>query len=92
MFVYELGCCGLESRRCQLTSDIAPILSKEFIDVQAAIECRFTLKRVGDMIIRSFFDTCFPAKPKILYLYKEMGNLSSTENIQRIQNQANVHH
>ena len=32
------------------TSDIAPVLSKEFIDIQATTECRFTLKRVRDMI------------------------------------------
>ena len=34
-----------------LTSDIAPFLSKEFLDIQATIECRFTLKHVCDMII-----------------------------------------
>ena len=33
------------------TSDIAPVLSKEFLDIQATIECRFTLKSVRDMII-----------------------------------------
>ena len=32
------------------TSDIAPVLSKEFLDTQATIECGFTLKRVHDMI------------------------------------------
>ena len=32
------------------TSDIAAILSKEFIDIQATVECRFTLKRISDMI------------------------------------------
>ena len=31
-------------------SDIAPVLSKEFLDIQAAIECRFTLTRPRDMI------------------------------------------
>ena len=31
------------------TSDFAPALSKEFLDVQATIECGFTLKRVRDM-------------------------------------------
>ena len=30
--------------------DIVPVLSKEFLDVQATLECRFTLKRVCDMI------------------------------------------
>ena len=28
-----------------------PVSSKEFLDIQAAIECRFTLKRVRDMRI-----------------------------------------
>ena len=32
------------------TSDIAPALRKEFLDIQATLECRFTLKRVFDMI------------------------------------------
>ena len=31
------------------TSDFAPALSKEFLDIQATIECGFTLKRVHDM-------------------------------------------
>ena len=34
-----------------LISDIAPVLNKEFLDIQATIECRFTLKLVRDMII-----------------------------------------
>ena len=33
------------------TSDITPVLSKEFLDLQATTEHRFTLKRVRDMII-----------------------------------------
>ena len=33
-----------------LTSDIAPVSSKEFLDIHATIECGFTLKRVRDMI------------------------------------------
>ena len=32
------------------TSDFAPASSKEFFDIQATIECGFTLKRVRDMI------------------------------------------
>ena len=31
------------------TSDFAPALSKEFLDIQATVECGFTLKRVLDM-------------------------------------------
>ena len=30
-------------------SDFAPASSKEFLDIQATIECGFTLKRVRDM-------------------------------------------
>ena len=33
------------------TSDIAPVLSKEFLNIQATVEYRFPLKRVCDMII-----------------------------------------
>ena len=32
------------------SSDFAPVSSKEFLDIQATIECRFTLERVRDMI------------------------------------------
>ena len=32
-----------------LPSDFAPASSKEFLDIQAIIECGFTLKRVRDM-------------------------------------------
>ena len=32
------------------TSDFASVSRKEFLDVQATIECGFTLKRVRDMI------------------------------------------
>ena len=34
----------------ELCCDIWPVLSKEFLDVQATLECRFTLKRVCGMI------------------------------------------
>ena len=37
------------------TSDIVPVSSKEFLDIQAAIGCGFTLKRVRD-IIRIYSD------------------------------------
>ena len=33
------------------TSDFAPALSKEFLDIQATIERGFTLKRIHDTII-----------------------------------------
>ena len=33
-----------------VTSDMAPVSSKEFFDVQANIECGFTLKVVPEMI------------------------------------------
>ena len=32
------------------TSDMAPVLSKEFLDIQDNIECGFILKRVGNII------------------------------------------
>ena len=32
------------------TSDIASVSSKEFLNIQATTECRFTLKRVRNMI------------------------------------------
>ena len=32
-----------------MTSDFAPASSKKFLDIQATIECGFTLKRVRDM-------------------------------------------
>ena len=45
---------------CRFPSDFAPASSKEFLDIQATIECGFTLKRVRDMIktyneVLSFF-------------------------------------
>ena len=33
------------------TSNIAPVLSKRLFDILATIECRFTLKRLREMII-----------------------------------------
>ena len=33
-----------------LTSDIAPVLSKEFLDIQATMECEVTLKRLDDLL------------------------------------------
>ena len=33
------------------TSDTTPASSKDFLDIQAAIECRLSLKHVRDMII-----------------------------------------
>ena len=54
-------CCEYLSVRCLSVvgsnpvavtspSDFAPASSKEFLDIQATIECGFTLKRVRDMI------------------------------------------
>ena len=36
-----------------------PASSKEFLDIQATIECGFTLKRVRDMIITYNLSCCF---------------------------------
>ena len=46
-FSYELSSCGFAVTS---TSDIAPVLIKEFLDTHATIECGFTLKYVRDMI------------------------------------------
>ena len=50
VFVYELSGCGFESSCSHLNLDFAPASSKDFLDIQGTIECRFTLKRVLDMI------------------------------------------
>ena len=50
VFFYEQSDCGFESRCCHLNSRYRT-LTKELLDTQLAIECRFTLKRVRDMII-----------------------------------------
>ena len=44
--------CHVRSNPVAVTSpsDFAPASSKEFLDIQATIECGFTLKRVRDMI------------------------------------------
>ena len=34
-----------------VTSGITPVSNNEFLDIQANVECKFTLKRVRDMII-----------------------------------------
>ena len=36
-----------------------PVSSREFLDIQASIECGFTLKRVHDMIKTYSFNTFF---------------------------------
>ena len=50
LFIYKLSGYGFEFSCSHLTSDFAPILSKDFLDIRATIECGFTLKRVRDMI------------------------------------------
>ena len=51
VFVYELSGCGFESSCSSLKfQNFAPASSKEFLDIQATIECGFTLKRVRGMI------------------------------------------
>ena len=44
------------------TSDLAPASSKKFLDIQGAIECGFTLKRVHDLtrIYSQLMNTLFP--------------------------------
>ena len=48
MFVYELSGCGFESSCSRL--NFATVSSKEFLGIQATIECGLTLKRVLDII------------------------------------------
>ena len=36
---------------------MAPVSSKEFLDVQATIECRFTMKRMRDIVQISIHNT-----------------------------------
>ena len=59
VFVYKLSACGFESRCCHLKFRNPTISSKEFLDIQATIECRFTLRRVRDMITTSSQEYCF---------------------------------
>ena len=40
----------LQVSRSRATSDIVPVFSKEFLDIQATLECECTLKCVRDMI------------------------------------------
>ena len=50
VFVYELSGCGFVSRCSHLIFRYDPASSKEFLDIQATVECRFTLKLVRDII------------------------------------------
>ena len=50
MFVYELSGSGSESSCSDLNFRFRPASSKELLDIQATIECGFTLKRVRDII------------------------------------------
>ena len=49
VFVYELSGSGFDSRCSHLNCRFATASSKEFRDIQATIECGFTLKHVRDM-------------------------------------------
>ena len=50
MFIYKLSGCWFESCYSHLYLNIVPISSKEFLDIEANIECGFSLKRVPDMM------------------------------------------
>ena len=45
----------------KLSSDMAPASSKEFLDIQATVECGFTLKLVRDMI-KTYNQYCFSVR------------------------------
>ena len=58
--IYDFVCCTIISSRLIIDNVVVkwlwvrirkPVLSKEFVDIQATMECRFTLKRVRYMII-----------------------------------------
>ena len=51
------------------TSDIASVLSKEFLGIQATTECRFTLEGVHDMIItyKCVHDVCNADLSKVYF-------------------------
>ena len=49
MFVFELSGCGFKSSCSHLNFRFAPASTEEFLDIQATIECAFTLKDVCDM-------------------------------------------
>ena len=50
MFVFELSGCGFAPVAVTYAPDIAPFSNKNSLDIQATTECRFTPKRVCDMI------------------------------------------
>ena len=51
VFAYELSGCGFKSLRCHLNSRYRACFEHGVLDIQATIECRFTLKCERDMII-----------------------------------------
>ena len=81
--------------KSEIISDFAPTSSKEFLDIQATIECGFTLKRIRDMIrtysqikstlTQSFFDyACCFVKILRAFLFafhfdKEMAEVSCSQ-------------
>ena len=50
VFIYKISGCQFQPSCITETSDIPPVSSKKFLDIQANIECRFTLKCLCDMI------------------------------------------
>ena len=50
VFVYELSCCGFESHCSPLNFRDHLSDEQDVLDIQATIECRFTLECVRDMI------------------------------------------
>ena len=51
----KINATGFDS--IEVTSGIAPVLSKKFLDIQVTIECRFTLKCVRNMIREHAFQS-----------------------------------
>ena len=69
-------------------SDFAPASSKEFLDIQATIECGFTLKRVRDMTrtynldisIRNSYSCHIFTNLILKFIRPEPNRISSTQN------------
>ena len=51
VFVYELSGCGFKSRCCHLNFRYRVCFEQGVLNIQAIIGCRFTLKRIHDMIV-----------------------------------------
>ena len=77
MFGYKLSGCGFESHCCHLTSDMVSVSSKEFLDIQASVVCRFTLKVVHDMLMTYSLFFCIRISSYFIFWLVEICTQSS---------------